>query len=377
MKKSSGDVFAEKTNPINHSYASAVRGNKIKNEVILPPVPDVILPVPVKQPVPDVIPPVSKLKYSGFTYIPPYRSFIPMIPGQSIHSLMMLLSSHPDHLEGLVKTYFPYYTVSTEEFSHDLCTLLIIYGFLTVFLSQNKICKLIIKGGKALQKWYPIKSNDIDVMIIPYATPLDDERVLSIGQDIIDFIMKTLNYDKIWLSKSPSMPIDVKSIYKIAKRGRNGTTALSDIGVGYKYLSPYVQKLYTEECITMYEFNEITMYYTLCPESFIKEKIYYLLYYSFVHVPAPYEKAITQLFTTKALNQLAVSDIFKRKYADTFGDMVVEVCDELKIDPTLAMDNLLNYRQESNAGKTRKKLKTKKLMKKKKINLKKTKTTRK
>jgi hypothetical protein len=125
----------------------------------------------------------------------------------------------------------------------------------------------------------------------------------------------------------------------------------------------------------MYEFNPTTMYYTLCPKSFIKEKLYYLLYYSFAHVPeTPYEKTMTQLFTTKALNQLAVSEIFERKFEGPFKEFVFEVCRELKIDPKLAMDNLLNYHYE-HAGKMRKKSKTKKQMKNKKI--KKTKTTRK
>jgi hypothetical protein len=242
----------------------------------------------------------------------------------------------------LVKTYFPYYTVTpeAEEVKYDLSRLLIIYGFLSNILTNLKICKLLIKGGKVLQQWFPKSSNDVDVMIMPFDdAPLDDPTIIAIGKDIITFIMESLGFEHLWKTRPLELPINGASIYKIAKSSSRGIIALSDIGVGYNYLSPYVKTLYAKECKT-FGYNPNIHYYTLCRDSFIKEKIYYILYY---HKYPTVQNM--DLFITKSLQQLKdlkKTDILKRDFAE----MVTEVCEELQMPVEEAMPLLVSIHAE-------------------------------
>ena len=280
-------------------------------------------------------------KAHAFTPQPTTISFIGQILGAELMTLRRSMTLNINELDTLVKTYFPHYSVSSdiEEVKYDLSLLLLIYGFLTNILSRLKICKLLIKGGKVLQQWFPKSSNDVDVMIMPFddAHPLDDSSIKAIGQDIITFIMDFLGFGPLWLTKPLELPINVASIYKIAKKSSSrGIIALSDIGVGYNYLSPYVKKLYAEECKTIGGDRNI-YYYTLCPESFIKEKIYYILYYN--KHPTAEQNMVP--FITKSLQQLQdlkKSDISKRGFAE----MVSEVCVELSIPDDEAMTLLVS-----------------------------------
>lgn len=285
----------------------------------------------------------SSLKADASAFNPPHKyiSFIDKIP--QVEVSMFRMSMGRIDMDALVKTYFPYFSVSSdiEEVKYDLINLLLMYGFLTNILSKLKICKLLIKGGKVLQQWFPKSSNDVDVMIMPFddAHPLDETTIKGIGQDIITFIMDNLGFESLWLTKPLELPINVASIYKIAKKSSRGIIALSDIGVGYNYLSPYVKTLYAEECKRVGG-NPDIYYYTLCPESFIKEKIYYILYYH----KHPTEQNMGP-FITKSLQQLKdlkKSQILKRDFAE----MVSEVCVELSIPEEEAMPLLVSIHAE-------------------------------
>jgi hypothetical protein len=321
---------------------NAIYSNPIKTNEI-PPVPQLKAPSLLPPPVPQAQAMPSSLKGNASVFNPPHKyiSFIVQIPRAEILSFRMSMGTID--IEALVKTYFPYFLVSLdiEEVKYDLINLLLIYGFLTIILSKLKICKLLIKGGKVLQQWFPKSSNDVDVMIMPFddAHPLDDSSIKAIGQDIITFIMNVLGFSSLWLTKPLELPINVASIYKIAKKSSKGIIALSDIGVGYNYLSPYVKTLYAEECKRVGG-NPTIYYYTLCPESFIKEKIYYILYYH----KHPTEQNM-DLFITKSLQQLKdlkKADILKRDFAE----MVSEVCVELSIPEEEAMPLLVSIHAE-------------------------------
>lgn len=256
-------------------------------------------------------------------------------PDELIAFKTTLLSMPAQEIHDEIKKHFPFYTAERENIV-ELNILFMIYGFLTHHLFNLSICRLIIKGGKILQQWHPAKSSDIDVMLLPIdETPLSDAKYITIGLDISNFIL-WIDSDRRfgWSSLAKIPPHSVRSIYKISKPHGFSWTALSDIGIGYNYLGPHVQQLYTERCIT--HANGIglpTMFSMLCAESFVKEKIYYaILYYSANAMLAQksmsrsesFEFEANNTFIAKAMYQLSASGIFDHRYKETFVEMVHE-----------------------------------------------------
>jgi hypothetical protein len=212
----------------------------------------------------------------------PFRRFI----GESLSLAFKtrLLAMTPDELQEIVYRIFPQYDVINADLLIEFNLLLIIYGFLSYHLHNKGICKLMIKGGKVLQQWHPIASNDIDVMLVPIVGGhmISDDHFIAIGQDICNFIEWIITGSFNWSIQNKLEPMSVKSIYKVSKSTDVGFMPLSDIGVGFNYLNEeFVKPLYLEETDSKLDaIGDINIqYFTLSKDSFINEKVYYAIYY--------------------------------------------------------------------------------------------------
>ena len=133
----------------------------------------------------------------------------------------------------------------------------------TVISKANNLSKII--GGKVYKDYIKmILENKIDVALV--LTPSGTHY--QICKKLLEHNINVICEKPLTMTPSKSL-----ELYKIAKKSSSRRIiALSDIGVGYNYLSPYVKKLYAKECKSVGRDINI-YYYTLCPESFITEKI--------------------------------------------------------------------------------------------------------
>jgi hypothetical protein len=253
----------------------------------------------------------------------------------------------PAEVQDIIQDNFPFYDVVDNNLMHEFNILFIIYGFLSYHLQRSGICKLVIKGGKVLQQWHAVASNDIDVMLVP-ANNVDvsDMSFISIGRDICTFMMWIISGNFNWSVLDKTLPTDVRSIYKISKISGIGFTALSDIGVGYNHLEKdYIQPLYLKDCpIAEYPIGEriVIQYFPLCKSAFINEKVYYTIYYylmnstihSYDHVLSGGQRTLefemNNSFIHKSLQQLTATGILSPESKAEFRVVVRNVMRNLK-----------------------------------------------
>ena len=286
--------------------------------------------------------------------LPPLR-FVPPIPSCDIfenNEVKMrefkeeFLQMSPNEIYELVKIKFKYFNVENEQIKYELNALVIIYGFLSNYLSDY--CTIIIKGGKVIQQWYKTNSTDVDIMVIPLSSNADDYLV-KIAQYIYDFVMWVTD-SKLSLSLLINeATVSEKTVYKISKQmGPSYYIALSDIGVGYNHLNEYVQKLYRDKICPLPTRN--LLFNTLCSEAFIKEKIFYICKYLYlifngqVQHKVDYDKMV--YFIEKTKTQLEVMDICNLKYENAFDHMLLNAIngalDALKIQPSIK-SQIINF----------------------------------
>ncbi len=288
--------------------------------------------------------------------LPPPPRFVPPIPvceeiitnneAEMIEFKRTFLLMSADEIYDLVKIKFKHFNVDNEQIKYELNVLVIIYGFLTKYLSDY--CKIIIKGGKVIQQWHKTNSTDVDIMLIP---PVDivDKDIVKIAKYISDFVMWVTDF-KLSLSLLINQTtVSEKTVYKISKMmGPGYYIALSDIGVGYNHLNGYIQKLYKDKICSLPSGN--LTFNTLCAEAFIKEKIFYICKYNHliltgqVQNKMEYDKIV--YFITKTKTQLEVMDICNLKYANALDKMLLNAIngaiDALQIPPNVR-EQIINF----------------------------------
>ena len=236
------------------------------------------------------------------------------------------LQMSPDEIYELVKIKFKHFNVENEQIKYELNVLVIIYGFLSNYLSDY--CTIIIKGGKVIQQWYKTSSTDVDIMIIPLNPSMDDSYLVKIAEYICDFVLWVKN-DNLSVKKPLDGIISEKTVYKISKQmGPGYFIALSDIGIGYNHLNDYIKTLYTSEICPHEILEKNLKFNTLCSAAFIKEKIFYVSKYNYLLqnglVQNPIDINNMIYFIRKANEQLGTLEICEDIYKDSFNEMLVE-----------------------------------------------------
>lgn len=204
-----------------------------------------------------------------------------------------------DSIKRLKSKYLP---SKRDDVSEDVngmyCTIFIIISILSGILYLSKQATLLLKGGKAIQMYSDIPSNDIDILIAPYIhektdktdkivkmNKITDEEINNIGKKIADFI--------IWLTAEPLLKVKlpiiraesfkhgelqshvIKCIYQPSET--DIPIPMVDISLGFNHMDRYIQHLMSR--IKRSNLFRHKIYY---PEisSIIKEKLYYILQYT-------------------------------------------------------------------------------------------------
>jgi hypothetical protein len=196
----------------------------------------------------------------------------------------------------IIEKHFPYYKVSEtyKDYYSQICLLLTWLGILTNSLYIRSICKIVIKGGKAIQyslkkKLAEYESNDIDIILVPMGNSNSDV-LLKLGQNISRFLQWACTYENSApflsiLQFDDEKPVLHKSIVKISIQTEDrGYLALLDIGIGYHELSSFMKWLYNHDNEQSHFYIEsINIQGNFIYENIydlIMEKIYYVIKYS-------------------------------------------------------------------------------------------------
>jgi hypothetical protein len=196
----------------------------------------------------------------------------------------------------IIEKHFPYYKVNEtyKDYYSQICLLLTWLGILTNSLYVRSICKIVVKGGKAIQyslkkKLAEYESNDIDIILVPLGNSNSDV-LLKLGQNISRFLQWTSTYENSApflsiLQFNDEQPVLHKSIVKISiQTGDRGYLALLDIGIGYHELSSFMKWLYSHDKEQSHFYIEsINIQGNFIYENIydlIMEKIYYVIKYS-------------------------------------------------------------------------------------------------
>jgi len=160
-------------------------------------------------------------------------------------------------------------------------------SYLSAMLHRSQTCTLLIKGGKAMQFYANIPSNDIDIIIIPHfrGRELTDEDISNIGLNIIQFLLwVTNNNDAIenalltYIETGTEHSKILKLSCKPNDIGKIVYTPMLDIGLGYNHLPPYIQKIYS----TGYKYPKKVSSLFFCSlilEVIVDENLYNILKY--------------------------------------------------------------------------------------------------
>jgi len=206
---------------------------------------------------------------------------------QSLYDLktdILHIINTPVLCEAIVKLIRNYNTSeTTSHYQNIYCVVFMIISIMSKLLNKNEIATVLIKGGKALQMYSKIVSDDIDVLIIP-KNDMTDKEITEIGKKMSDFIS--------WLTAEPRevLPIIggneicsstkrshcahiIKCVYTVEE---GNFAAILDIGLGYNHLDEYIKELVKKNTrINFYKY--MVVYPSL--QSIVQEKIYYILLY--------------------------------------------------------------------------------------------------
>jgi hypothetical protein len=187
-----------------------------------------------------------------------------------------------DAIVKLVKNYNT--SESVYPIRHIFCIVYFIVSIVSKVLHENDIATVLIKGGKSLQMYSSIVSDDIDILIVPKHTLADDE-IVHIGKQIANLISwLTAEPKEVFpiISGSEICPSTTRSncahIIKCAYRLEEGHfIAILDIGLGYNHLDEYIKSILSSNNVHIH-FYKYTFYYPKL-STIIQEKIYYILLY--------------------------------------------------------------------------------------------------
>uniref|UniRef100_A0A6C0DQ02 Uncharacterized protein n=1 Tax=viral metagenome TaxID=1070528 RepID=A0A6C0DQ02_9ZZZZ len=220
------------------------------------------------------------------------------------NQLKQIVTETPDEICVLLKETIKHYDVASDkyiEYNQKLCLTLLIIGYLTNLLFTSDTCSLILKGGKAVQFFANVPSDDIDITIAPKGNQnISDEQIEYIGHQIANFIIWVLS-DVYSVESNPrSTQGNGLKISKLV-RGEGGSKIIKlsiqtdfgylpilDIGLGYNSFPEKIKGFNNVKMIdeTPYSMkSEITKKlpnYGYCHAdigSIITEKLYYILEY--------------------------------------------------------------------------------------------------
>jgi len=241
-----------------------------------------------------------------------YRSEVPKIPYVDVQ-----MQNSLEHFKILIKQlvvenrvpvcdilkHFARFYNTNEDFdtnySQATCLVMLMIGYLTDILLKSNTCLVVLKGGKAMQFYVPIPSNDIDIVIAPKDGTLDDSEIEIIGNHIANFIIWILSfvYPTINLSKLSKGDGESK-IIKLSINKGTGFLPIVDIGLGYNSSPEKIKELLNIkyptglslqskmsfkpeelEFLKTYKFNENYHFMVLGRQSIITEKLFYISKY--------------------------------------------------------------------------------------------------
>lgn len=215
-------------------------------------------------------------------------------------TLKQMVNETPNEICNLLKENIKYYDVASDkyiEYNQKICLVLLIIGYLTNLLFKSDTCSIILKGGKAVQFYAPVPSDDIDITIAPKGdNPITNEQIEVIGNQIADLIIWVLTFV---YSGSDSGTSGLKisklvrgeggsKIIKLSIQSVFGYLPIVDIGLGYNSFpekikqlnnvktideTPYYLKTGLSKKLPNYGFCHVDL------GSIITEKLYYILQY--------------------------------------------------------------------------------------------------
>ena len=176
----------------------------------------------------------------------------------------------------------------------ELAVILLVIGFIYKEFIDKKLCKIILKGGKALQASRKYKSNDIDVFLVPINhNSVSNENYFKYAEYISDIILnikenlfKNIKWYKEYKilgqpNNNYKTKIDSSCIVKISTDYNGIKKEMIDIGYGYNLTHKAIKNIiFNGELIETNQMPDNIRYSYLSINQIMVEKIYYYLYYS-------------------------------------------------------------------------------------------------
>lgn len=209
-------------------------------------------------------------------------------------SIKQLMTAEPEKICIILSKFIKYYSVNqgfNDKYNNVICLVFLLIGYITNLLFKSDTCAIIVKGGKAMQFYAPMPSNDIDITISPKEGDLEDTQIEIIGNHIVDFIIWVASYvyssgdSAIQFSKITKGEGSAKIIKLSIKTEGQGYLPILDIGLGYNSLSTEIKKINKINKLSKIPYYEIENpkwnlrdygFGHLNIENIILEKIYYI-----------------------------------------------------------------------------------------------------
>ena len=197
-----------------------------------------------------------------------------------------------------IRKFFPQYELKigyeSGTYKLELAVILLVIGFIYKEFIDKNLCKIILKGGKALQALRKYKSNDIDVFLVPINNnSVSNENYFKYAEYISDIILKVkekLLKDIKWYKEYKILGrpndyyktnIDSSCIVKISTDYNGIKKEMIDIGYGYNLTHNAIKNIiFNGELIETNQMPNNIRYSYLSINQIMVEKIYYYLYYS-------------------------------------------------------------------------------------------------
>lgn len=269
-----------------------------------------------------------EVKYSEINLLPYWEEILPS-KGQTKDVVKNLLNDIKDPFSE-VKKIIPNYEFK-KNFSDNLkdyiCKIILALGYITKYLKsssdEDKVDRdliLLIKGGKALQKYISYPSDDIDLILIPNKKEYDMASLIEFAEIIINFI-SWIFQDYIDFSIVKKINEDSTSIIKlqIKEKDKRYFFSILDIGVGFDYNDEQIKAIYLNQIKKgnedILQISKLKLnFYFMSLDSLIEEREYYIKKY----IPEIAEiKSANRAFLMKSMEPL--QNLLEVKYGEKKG----------------------------------------------------------
>ena len=269
-----------------------------------------------------------EVKYSEINLLQYWDKILPS-KGQTKDLVKNLLNDIKDPISE-VKKIIPNYEFK-KNFSDNLkdyiCKIILALGYITKYLksssTEDKVDRdliLLIKGGKALQKYISYPSDDIDLILIPNKKEYNMASLIEFAEIIINFL-SWIFQDFIDFSVVKKINDDSTSVIKlqIKEKDKKYFFNILDIGVGFDYNDEQIKAIYLNQINKgnedILQISKLKLnFYFMSLDSLIEEREYYIKKY----IPEIAEiKSANRAFLMKSMEPL--QNLLEVKYGEIKG----------------------------------------------------------